>query len=56
MKIIKIIFLGVVLLIMLILIIALFVKKEYFLQREITINKPKQDVFNYIKYVKNQDN
>ncbi|HXI00503.1 MAG TPA: SRPBCC family protein [Sphingobacteriaceae bacterium] len=37
------------------LIIALFVKKEYSVKREITINKPKQEVFNYVKYVKNQE-
>jgi hypothetical protein len=38
------------------LIIALFVKKDYALEREITINKPKQEVFNYIKSLKNQNN
>ncbi|MEJ7738431.1 MAG: SRPBCC family protein [Chitinophagaceae bacterium] len=38
------------------LIIALFVKKEYAVEREVTINKPKQEVFNYVKYLKNQDN
>ncbi|MDQ3683867.1 MAG: SRPBCC family protein, partial [Bacteroidota bacterium] len=38
------------------LIIALFVKKEYTVERDITINKPKQEVFNYVKYLKNQDN
>lgn len=36
-------------------IIALFVNKEYTIQREITINKPKQEVFNYVRYLKNQD-
>ena len=38
------------------LIIALFVKKDYAVEREIFINRPKQEVFNYIKYLKNQDN
>lgn len=38
------------------LIIALFVKKEYTIKREITINKPKQQVFDYIRHLKNQDN
>ena len=38
------------------LIIALFVKKEYTVERDITINKPKTEVFNYVKYLKNQDN
>lgn len=37
------------------LIVALFVKKEYAVEREITINKPKQEVFDYVKLLKNQD-
>ena len=36
-------------------IVALFVKKEYTIEREITINKPKQQVFDYIRHLKNQD-
>jgi hypothetical protein len=39
----------------LILLIALFTKKEYSILKETIINRPRQDVFNYIKYVKNQD-
>lgn len=35
--------------------IALFTKKEYSLQREIVIQKPVGEVFNYIKHIKNQD-
>src|SRR5690554_21904 len=38
------------------LIIALFVPKDFKSEGEIVINKPKQEVFDYIKYVKNQDN
>ena len=38
------------------LIIALFIKKEYTVKREIIINKPKPAVFNYIKFLKKQDN
>ena len=38
------------------LIVALFVEKDYAVEREITINKPKQEVFDYIKLLKNQDN
>jgi hypothetical protein len=38
------------------LIIALFVKKQYVVEREITVNKPKQEVFDYIKHLKHQDN
>lgn len=55
MKIIKIILVVIASLLALLLIVALFTKKEYQLEREITINKPEQEVFNYIKYVKNSD-
>lgn len=37
-------------------IVALFMKKDYAVEREIIINKPKQQVFGYIKLLKNQDN
>ncbi len=40
----------------LILVVALFVSKDMKATREIVINKPKAEVFEYIKYVKNQDN
>ena len=43
-------------LIALLFIAALFIKKDYAIQRIITINKPKADVFNYIRFLKNQDN
>ena len=36
-------------------IVALFVKKEYTVEREIIINKPRAQVFDYVKYLKNQD-
>src|SRR6187551_152729 len=35
--------------------LALFMKKEYTIQREIVISKPKYVVFDYVKYLKNQD-
>jgi hypothetical protein len=38
------------------LIVALLTKKEYGVIREVLINRPKPEVFNYIKYLKNQDN
>lgn len=38
------------------LIAALFVKREFKTEREITIDKPKQEVFDYIKYLENQKN
>ncbi len=36
-------------------IIALFVNKDYVIEREIVINRPKEEVFDYIKLSKNQD-
>jgi hypothetical protein len=39
----------------LVLIIALFLKKEHYVKREIIINAPRQKVFDYIKLLKNQD-
>jgi hypothetical protein len=36
-------------------ILALFVKKEYNVQRHITLNRSVGTVFNYIKFIKNQD-
>lgn len=56
MKTIKRILLALVAIIVLALVIALFIKKEYLIEREISINKPKAEVFEYIKYLKNQDN
>src|SRR5215217_955871 len=56
MKTLKKILLVVVIIITIPLIIALFVNNEYDVQREVTINKPKEEVFNYVKHLKNQDN
>jgi hypothetical protein len=39
----------------LLLVIGLFMKKEHYVKREITINAPRQKVFDYIKLLKNQD-
>jgi uncharacterized protein YndB with AHSA1/START domain len=55
MNIIKKIVLAIVAIIALALIVGLFTTKEYAIEREVTINQPKDSVFNYIKYVKNQD-
>ncbi|MBE9584935.1 SRPBCC family protein [Mucilaginibacter sp. JRF] len=55
MKILKIILLTVVAIIAIALITALFVNGDYSIKREIVINKPKTEVFNYIKYLKNQN-
>jgi uncharacterized protein YndB with AHSA1/START domain len=56
MKILKFILIGLAGIVALILIVAAFAKKDYAVVREITINKPKQEVFNYVKFLKNQDN
>lgn len=56
MKILK--WIGILLLgiIVLALIVAAFVPKEFTYERSIMINKPRAVVFDYIKYIKNQDN
>ena len=46
---------GIGALIALLLIVALFVKNEYTVERAINISQPKSEVFNYIKHLKNQD-
>ena len=56
MKVLKKILIVLVILIALPLIIALFVNGEYAVVRDVTINKPKPEVFDYIKYLRNQDN
>ena len=39
----------------LLLILALFMKKEHYVKREIVINAPRQKVFDFLKLLKNQD-
>lgn len=56
MKILKGILFTVLGLIVLALVVAIFVKKEYTVEREIVINKPRQEVYDYLKYLKNQNN
>ena len=55
MNVLTIIVLVIVAIIALILIIALFVRKHYSVKREIIIDKPISEVFNYIRFLKNQD-
>jgi hypothetical protein len=55
MNIIITIMLVVVGIIALLLIIALFMKKEHYVKREVVINAPRQKVFDYVKLLKNQD-
>ncbi|WP_369753906.1 SRPBCC family protein [Flavobacterium sp. WC2409] len=56
MKIIKRILFAILGIIVLALIAALIMPKEYAVEREIIINQQKDSVFNYIKHLKNQDN
>ena len=39
----------------LLLFIALFMKREHYVKREIIINAPRQKVFDYLRLLKNQD-
>src|SRR4030095_2872846 len=55
MTIIVTILLAVAGIIALLLLLALFMKKEHYVKREIIINAPRQKVFDYIKLLKNQD-
>ncbi|MEN9569502.1 MAG: hypothetical protein RL172_733 [Bacteroidota bacterium] len=56
MKIIKKIVAGIAIVIALLLIIALFLPTAIKAEREIVINKPKQEVFAYVQSLKNQEN
>lgn len=51
-RIISFVFIG---LLVLPFVIAIFVKKSYTVEREVLINKPKQEIFDYVKHLKNQD-
>ena len=39
----------------LLLLIAAFTKKDFTLEKKVIINRPKKDVFNYLKLIKNQE-
>lgn len=55
MKIFKNILLGLLFIVVLLLVIALFIPKTYTVSVSETINKPKKEVYDYIKLVKNQE-
>lgn len=55
MKTLKKILLFILLLIVALLVVGLFTKKDYVITKEVTINKPKQQVFDYLKLLKNQN-
>jgi len=56
MKLLKKIILVIVAIIVIILVIALFVDRNYSVERNVIINKPIAEVFDYVRYLKNQDN
>ena len=55
MKTVKRILLVIGILIAIPLVSALFMNKDYAVEREVVINKPVDNVFGYVKYLKNQD-
>lgn len=55
MKILKYIGIAVVALIALVLVVAAFAPKDFRVERSVTVNKPKSVVFDYVKYLKNQN-
>lgn len=55
MKILKKILIVLGVLVGIFLLLGLFAKKEYTVERQVTINKPKQEVFEFVKSLKNQD-
>ena len=55
MKILKIILIVLAILFLLPLLLSFFLKKEYAVNRTIQIDRPNEFVFDYIKYLKNQD-
>ncbi|MEI6949001.1 SRPBCC family protein [Paraflavisolibacter sp. H34] len=55
MKIVNKILLGVAIVLAVPLTVALFTRNDYAVEREITVGKPKDEVFGYVKYLRNQD-
>lgn len=54
MKLLKYLLLGIAGVIALLLVIALFVPREFHSERSIVINRPQQEVYDYAKFLKNQ--
>lgn len=55
MKIFKRILAGLLGFLVLLLVVALFIRKDYRIERDVVVNKPKNEVFSYVRYAKNQD-
>ncbi|HLP06437.1 MAG TPA: SRPBCC family protein [Paludibacter sp.] len=56
MKILKWVLIAIVSVVALVLLMALFVKKDFAVEKQIEINRPKQVVYNYVVLLKNQNN
>ena len=56
MKMLKNVLLAIVAIVVLALVVAFFIPQDYSVEREVTLGKPKAEVFNYVKFLKNQDN
>jgi hypothetical protein len=54
MKVLRIVLLVIAIIIVIPLLIAIFVKSDYRIERSVVINKPVEDVFEYVSHVKNQ--
>ena len=55
MKVLKNILIVIVTIILLVLVIAALAPSDIYVKRDVTINKSKSEVFDYVKYLKNQD-
>lgn len=55
MKIFKRILIGVAIVLAVPLIVALFIKTDFVIEREVVIRRPKKEVFEYLKHLKNQE-
>ena len=53
MKILKTVLLVITVLVAIPLVVAIFVKRDYGVERQVEINKPRLEVFEYVKYLKN---
>lgn len=56
MKVVKRIFLIAGIIVVILLVTGIFTKKDYSVTREVIINKPRNEVFSYVRYLKNQNN
>ncbi|WP_339925829.1 SRPBCC family protein [uncultured Cyclobacterium sp.] len=56
MKILKIVLITLLILVSIPFIAGIFIDQEYSVAREVTIDQPKEEVFEYVKLLKNQDN